>query len=368
MLTGMRTTTLVWLAAIPIALTACGTAQTTTGSSPGISVSGAPSSHTPPPPTEVTSPVATTTPEPLAWTRLEADGPAAREDHTWVLDADAEMAYLFGGRDGTTVYDDTWAFDLNDDTWTQLAPATAPPARFGHEAVWVDGVGVVVFAGQADAQTFFNDLWAFDPAANTWVELPAGGALPTPRYGTCAAIGPDGRLWISHGFTEDQARFSDTVAYDFADAAWANETPASGARPVERCLHGCWWTDGGELALYAGQTTGITALDDRWVLAGGSWSRVDGEVPPARNLYARARHAGATLVFGGQAIDGEFLSDLWLLEDSAGDARAVEPDGEPPPGRAGGELIVDAARRRGILFGGRNADGSLHDLWILTGL
>ena len=45
------------------------------------------------------------------------------------------------------------------------------------------------------------------------------------RYGTCAAVAPDGRLWISHGFTADGVRFSDTRAYDFATGAWTDETP-----------------------------------------------------------------------------------------------------------------------------------------------
>jgi len=302
----------------------------------------------------------------LAWAQLDADGPAAREDHTWTLDPAGEIAYLFGGRDGTTVFDDTWAFSLADDTWTLLAPNASPSPRFGHEAVWVDEIGLVIFSGQA-GPSFFNDLWAYDPAANAWTELPASGAVPTPRYGSCAGIGPDGRLWISHGFTQDQARFSDTRAYDFNTNTWTDETPA-GTRPVERCLHGCWWTDDGELALYAGQTTGVTALDDRWVLRDGAWSRVEGVLPPARNLYARARHDAAMLVFGGQAVDSGYQDDLWLLEDGAVDARALEPDGDRPPGRAGAELIVDASTDRAILFGGRSADGALDDTWALNGL
>jgi galactose oxidase-like protein len=308
------------------------------------------------------------TPAPLAWAALEADGPAAREDHTWTLDDTGEVAYLFGGRDGTTVFDDTWAFRVTDDSWTQLAPATAPPGRFGHEAVWVDGVGLVVFAGQADPQTFFNDLWAYDPVADAWAQLAATGASPVARYGTCAAVGPDGRLWISHGFTEEQSRFSDTRAYDFATGSWTDETPAAGARPVERCLHGCWWTDAGELALYAGQTTGVVALDDRWTLSDGAWSLVEGDLPPARNLYARARQGAGTIVFGGLALDGSYLDDLWLLADDAIDARALEPAGGPPPARAGAELIVDATRGRALLFGGRGGDGALDDLWILSGV
>jgi Galactose oxidase, central domain len=303
----------------------------------------------------------------LAWSQLESSGPAAREDHTWTVDPADGIAYLFGGRDGSTIYADTWAFDLGSDTWTPLAPVSSPPARFGHEAVWVDGVGVVIFAGQAGT-TFFGDMWAFDPAAESWTQLPSSGDAPVPRYGSCAAVGPDGRLWISHGFTQDGNRFADTRAYDFDSGVWTDETPA-GQAPVERCLHGCWWTDDGELTLYAGQTTGITSLDDRWTLADGAWSPVEGALPEARNLYARARLDGATLVFGGQALDASYLADLWLLADDEADATQLESVvGSSPAGRAGSELVRDAERGRVLLFGGRDADGALSDLWELSGV
>ncbi len=304
-------------------------------------------------------------PAALAWEMLPGNGPAAREDHTWTLGNG--VAYLFGGRDGETVFADTWAFDIESGAWTELAPTTSPAPRFGHEAVWVDGVGVVIFAGQGGPSTFFNDLWGYDPATNSWSELPAGGAAPTPRYGSCLAVGPDGRLWASHGFTQEGTRFSDTHAYDVADGTWTDETPTDGQRPVERCLHGCWWTDDGTLTLYAGQTTGLTALDDLWTLDSGTWSRVEAELPAGRNLYARARSEDGTLIFGGQAVDGSYLADAFRLADDAS-VEILEPGGETPAGRAGAELIADAANGRAFLFGGRTADSALDDTWMLSGL
>ncbi|MDQ3346224.1 MAG: hypothetical protein M3473_08030, partial [Chloroflexota bacterium] len=159
---------------VAIALGACSGPPTATQPLPSIRASETAASPTTTPtpsdaPTSAETSVPSPTtepepePEPLAWARLEADGPAAREDHTWTVDAEGTVAYLFGGRDGATVFDDIWAFDLRDDSWTQLAPAAPPEARFGHEAVWVDGIGLVVFSGQA-GPSFFNDLWAYDPA------------------------------------------------------------------------------------------------------------------------------------------------------------------------------------------------------------
>ncbi|HEX2193632.1 MAG TPA: kelch repeat-containing protein [Candidatus Limnocylindria bacterium] len=308
------------------------------------------------------------------WRRLAeaVSGVAPREDHTWTVNADGDVAYLFGGRtaDGLAL-GDLWAFDLARDRWSRLeAAGSAPAARFGHNAVWAAGIGLVIFGGQAGT-AFFNDLWAYDVDAGRWRRLPARGAVPVARYGSCAAVAPDGRLWISHGFTAENRRFADTRAYDFATGTWSDETPP-GEVPVPRCLHGCWWTDDGKFALYAGQTTGTLALDDLWFLTVGAgrsthqWSAASlGADIAARNLYASTRFGSATLVFGGQALDGSRLADTWLIATD-GRASAVSPAGRQPAPRSGAELVADAARGRVLLFGGRDAERAMADLWQLT--
>jgi len=269
---------------------------------------------------------------------------------------------------------DFWVFNVGTETWAQR-PAEGsnpigPEARFGHNAAWVGGVGLVIFGGQG-AAGFFNDVWAYDPDHDAWTQLPASGAVPVPRYGSCAALGPDGRLWISHGFTSEGTRFADTRAYDFMTGVWTDETP-SGVAPVERCLHGCWWT-GDTFNLYAGQTTGTLALGDWWQLTGGAapassaWDEVTigGSGLPARNLYALTDFRGGHFVFGGQALDGSYLNDAWLI-DHEGAPAAAPGEGDGPPGRAGAEMITDTVRDRVLLFGGRDASGAFADLWEFT--
>jgi hypothetical protein len=308
------------------------------------------------------------------WSQSLAGGPAPapREDHTWTVSPDDGFAYLFGGRDGATIFDDLWAYDLAADTWRQVSDAgPGPPARFGHNAAWAPGIGLVVFGGQAGAN-FFNDLWAYDPAANAWRQLPAGGEQPVARYGSCAAIGPDGRMWISHGFTSEGQRFADTRAYDVPTATWTDETPVGDA-PTRRCLHACWWTDDGGLILYAGQTTGITALGDLWRLTIGerpgtnAWQELQPSsgLPPDRNLSAATRWGSGTIVFAGQGLDGEYLEDAWWLPDQ-GSPILLEIGAPRPASRAGGELIADVGRGRLLLFGGRDGEMAFGDLWELV--
>lgn len=306
----------------------------------------------------------------VAWTAVPAvGGPSAREDHTLVVDADGATAWLFGGRDGARTLGDLWRLDLDTDIWTRIDPAgPAPSKRFGHAAAWLPGIGMVVFGGQAGSD-FFDDLWAFDPMAGSWRALPGDGRRPEARYGTCAAVGPDGRLWVSHGFTAS-GRFGDTRAWNPATGRWAVETPRTGDAPVERCLHDCLWSPDGRFLLYGGQTTGVTSLGDRWALdpVAGAWSRLTGPDAGPRRQYAVAADASQAWVFGGLDDGDRPRDDLWRWDLVGGGwARVTLADGSDlPSARSGATLVADPARGRLLLFGGTGGQGATADLWQLA--
>lgn len=356
-------------------LAACGGASATPSATPATPTPAAPSSAASPsigasPSPAVPSPAAPSVgprPAALAWAPLSVAGaaPAAREDHTWTLEPASRAAWLFGGRDGATVFDDLWRFDLATETWTRLDPdGPGPDGRFGHTATWVDGVGLVVWSGQG-ATRFFDDIWAYDPAANSWRRLPTAGAAPAARYGSCAALGPDGRLWISHGFTADSGRFADTQAYDFAAGRWTDETAPGRLAPI-RCLHDCLWTPDGRLVIYAGQTTGTPAIGDLWTRGlTGEWTSVS-DGPPPRQLYAFAELGGTAYVFGGGSKDGGTLRDLWTLDLATLAWTEASPSGDRPSGRSGSAFVADPVGSRLLLFGGKRGNVALGDTWELA--
>jgi hypothetical protein len=298
--------------------------------------------------------------------------PAAREDHTWTVDGDGTRAYLFGGRTGEGASDELWVFDLTTSTWDLAAPSDElPDARWGHTATWVPGDGLVIWSGQSETG-FFDDLWRYQPSSNAWQQLQSLGDVPPARYGSCASLGPDGRLWISHGFTEDDGRFADTRAYDFTTGEWTDVTP-DGEVPVERCLHDCYWSTENQLVLYGGQTTGVPALGDIWAYdpTTDAWQEGPQSSAPARQLYSFATQSaggvvvGAAIVFGGGSLDGSYLGDTWLISDRNLAMFGQRYMTEPPP-RSGATLIAVGFPRY-LLFGGRNSDGLLADMWELSG-
>ena len=320
------------------------------------------------------SPVSTTpVPRPAApsprWARVAPDGqrPAAREDHTWTVDDAGRYAYLFGGRDGARVFDDLWRFDLGTDRWALLRPAgRTPDARFGHTGTWVPGRGLVVWSGQQGTR-FFNDLWLYRPGDNRWTRLVARGDVPDARYGSCASLGPDGRIWISHGFTEDSGRFSDTRAYDFSAGRWS-EQKATESVPVIRCLHDCLWAPDGRLVLYGGQTSGVRAIGDAWALRPSDGERITWDEAPEpplapRNLYALALIGNAAIVFGGTPRSGAKLADTWQLDLET--LAWTELVVRGPSGRSGAALVSDPQRGRLVLYGGLTDTRTVADVWEL---
>jgi hypothetical protein len=298
-----------------------------------------------------------------------ATAPSAREDHTWTVDGDGAIAYLFGGRGAGGPLNDLWAFDLGAAAWSEInitVDLPVPSPRFGHTATWVPNVGLVVWSGQGTAG-FFDDIWAYDPDANAWRQLPSTGAVPPARYGSCASLGPDGELWISHGFTEDSGRFADTRSYSFSSGEWTDRTPHHGL-PVERCLHDCFWSAIDQLVLYGGQTTGVPALGDVWAydISSASWTEGPEPSAPARQLYAMANDGRTAFIFGGGSVERDFLDDTWKLDSVTLELTPSDDQTEAPPARSGAAIILDPASGAAWLSGGTNESGLLGDMWVMT--
>ena len=306
------------------------------------------------------------------WTRLSPPGPApsAREGHTWTVDPSSGLAYLFGGRNDKEALGDLWVYDLAADAWRQSLPdGPSPAARFGHAAAWVDGVGLVVYAGQTGSSSLLGDIWVYDPDADRWRQLPSPGDGPAARTRSCAAVGTDGRIWISQGASRGGADLTDTWAYDPAGDRWSDETQ-TGPLPVARSGHRCWWTADGRFALYAGETTDGAKLDDLWTLGvpggpGAAWRRTEGERTIPRSLPAVDGNGDRIVVVGGVGTGGVYLADIVTFDAKTLAASVVEQAGEAPGGRASATLVDDPAAERLLLFGGLDGSGALDELWQL---
>jgi N-acetylneuraminic acid mutarotase len=84
---------------------------------------------------------------------------------------------LFGGHSlgDLNFSDETWAYDHNSNTWTQLTPATHPSGRRFHSMVYDEAADrMVLFGGIAGTwlkEEINDELWIFDPVTDEWSQV-----------------------------------------------------------------------------------------------------------------------------------------------------------------------------------------------------
>jgi hypothetical protein len=212
-------------------------------------------------------------------------------------------------------------------TWTQLLPATSPPARHYHVMSPDGGRGqVLLFGGQASGSFTVSG----PPLSDTWIW--------------------DGTNW-SQRFPSNSpsSRFSSAIAPD----------PIAGAT-----------------VLFGGLDPAVTPspVNDTWVWDGTNWSQKSPLTRPApRSDHAMSSGSGGTsnvVMFGGTF--GGFLNDTWVWNGITW--TAMTPLSKPS-GRIGHVMAYDAAHREVVLFGGLSSTGGdgtgtsiiLNDTWIWNG-
>lgn len=117
--------------------------------------------------------------------------------------------YIFGGELATAAqfhhYRDFWKFDLSKNTWEEVKHRgnNCPSPRSGHRCiVWRHYM--ILFGGFYEAlkeTKWFQDLWVFDFATNTWMEMKYSklATLPEPRSAFSFGIHPSTDIAYLYG-------------------------------------------------------------------------------------------------------------------------------------------------------------------------
>lgn len=103
------------------------------------------------------------------WTRLSpANSPSARIYHSMCVDnANSSNIVLFGGKDGSNIFNDTWIFDGTN--WIKQYPANSPSYRFGAQMAYdFNSASVILFGGKNESYDF-NDTWKW--TGTNWIQL-----------------------------------------------------------------------------------------------------------------------------------------------------------------------------------------------------
>jgi hypothetical protein len=137
------------------------------------------------------------------------------------------------------MFQDTWAYDYDSDTWTEMSPERSPPAR-AHAAMTYDpGTDrLLLFGGSGVEQEIDATVWAYDFEADTWTPLPVEGDQPDATWDSSfvyaadlerpVLIGGEGPLTrqIAEGVTATEVGWTDRIwVFDPVGASWSEQEP-----------------------------------------------------------------------------------------------------------------------------------------------
>ncbi|CCE27063.1 related to cell polarity protein tea1p [Claviceps purpurea 20.1] len=160
------------------------------------------------------------------WSRALPAGtrPSGRYGHT--LNILGSKIYIFGGQVEGLFMNDLSAFDLNqlqspNYMWEILLnndpSPNAPPARTNHTVITYNDK-LYLFGGTNGVE-WFNDVWCYDPAVNSWSQLDCIGYIPPSREGHAAAV-VDDVMYVFGGRTEEGTDLGDLAAFRISSRRW----------------------------------------------------------------------------------------------------------------------------------------------------
>ena len=321
--------------------------------------------------------------------------PAARWGAAMVYDPRRDEVVLYGGRDNTNIFDDTWT--LNGSTWTRHV--VQGPGALIDARMFVDATGVVLFGG-SDGAAGLADGWRWDGAQWTAIgqqgpgrRIAPGVAYDTAR-GRAVLFGgnaTDSSTWEWTGnkwapfqtlpppigeflaVTFDPLRHQGLVVSGAAtltmrDGSWSALGP--GPIPARSTSSMVFDIARDRAVMFGGVASGGTILAETLVLSPGSanpmWASAGTATSPtARSSAAMAYDSGrnVTVLFGGN--DGlTAIDDTWELDT---DWQLRTPATKPPP-RSSAMIAYDPVRKKTLLFGGNDfASQPLGDTWEWNG-
>src|SRR5437667_94240 len=303
-----------------------------------------------------------TAPMPLAPVGTERVNrtPAARYFHALAYDSHADRVILFGGFLGYW-FNDTWAYDFNTNTWTNMAPAVSPPADIpcgmAYDAQSDRMILIVGCNGGAST-------WAYDFSSNMWTNMnPA--ARPSLRSHHAMTYDAQSDRVILFGGEDTAAVLGDTWAYDFNSNGWTNADPPT--RPVRRVYHAMAYDSESDRVILFGGSGNGDVLNDTWAydFNMNTWTDMDPAVrPPPRYGHAMAYdlQSDRVILFSGYGLNGNYFDDTWAYDFNANKWTNKDPLPKPPM-RYCHATAYDAQSDRVILFGGDLAGGLFNDTW-----
>jgi hypothetical protein len=293
----------------------------------------------------------------LTWTQLSpATLPPARSYLAMSYDAASKKIVIFGGFDGAGYLNDTWTFDGT--TWTKVNTSSSPSARANAQMAYDHRTHKVVLFGGYDGRKDLGDTWLWDGRTSTWTQA-------TPAHSPKAVTGPmvfadlNGRVDEFGGF--DGQLYQGTM-WQWNGSDWRQLQPAMVPYARSSAAVGVNRHDK-QIVMFAG--LGDVNPINTWTFDGRTW-KIESPATQPPWIYAASAVFDPnlqTIVLFGGGSGGIDQNTTWSWTGS--NWEQLFPT-QSPGAREGAGIAYDAALGRVILFGGQNNEVPLNDTWELT--
>jgi len=304
-------------------------------------------------------------------------------------DSKSDKLILFGGFNGTSYFSDTWAYDYNTNTWTNMNPSTHPSARY-QSAMAYDSESdkIILFGGFGDAGgggymmehdyttysssgsepspsgggSVLGDVWAYDYNTNTWTQK-SMAISPPARYQSAMVYDSKSDRILLYGGYSSGSPLSDMWAYNYNTDTWTQISLKS--YPVAKYSYGMAYdSESDKVILFGGYSLSGTILDQTWAYDynTNTWLHLNPSViPPERTDFSMVydSESDRIILYGG--VTGTYyLRDTWAYDYNSNTWTYLNPSNSPPANTGYG-FAYNSQYDISILFGGREGSGAYKD-------
>ena len=306
------------------------------------------------------------------WEQLfPASSPGIRTSFGLAKLTKSQVLFFGGSGDGGPgkFLNDTWLYDIDKNTWTQLNIKNPPKARDGFGMIQLSDGKVLMFGGCCDSGLNFNDTWLFDSLSMQWSKLKTISSPFKLAYFAFSRIN-DNEALLFGGDAMDTNMSGDqnyTWIFSLIDNSWSM-VKINGSRPHSRSECIMCSIDSSNLLLYGGIDVNGLYIDS-WVfnLKNYKWSQVfpTDNPPPTDSPNLISLNKDVKLWLGGLSNNHIEQNDTWLYYTNYNTWKKLFVSVKPPA--RSGHQFTQISPNKVLLYGGFSSTvGSLNDTWVLS--
>lgn len=301
-----------------------------------------------------------------------AQVPGVRICGMMVYDSESDVVLQYGGFNGAEGTGEMWAYDYETNTWENKTPLISPAPRYGQGFIYDESRDrCMMFFGTDVGGVYYNDTWEYDYNSNTWTELsPENSPSPRCKGGSTYDIESDQVIFFG-GYGPDEINLAETWTFNYDDNKWINRT--SDVKPSPRKRNPIMYDEANDVTImFGGWLGGEEVLGDTWAydFNSNTWENMTPSSPPApRARYGRAYLPdieGVMIMHGYGGSVGDF-NDTWIYDYKENTWTEIEYTGPAAQRRHCFQVALDRESGVIVVQGGTTPGlGNFEDTWILN--